>query len=243
MASVFQKYRPQVFPNRYEAVVRVHELHGGIPSDPRVVEAWLRTKFAEDSDDVLRELVVETMKERNLDADAAILEVAQSKHLTGFKRDPDRGLYIEGRQLKACLKESANIAWPSERWGPTKKGTKSYFAEHLFVEEERLYVFDEDGNHVTSPTDIFRSFVKTRFGSSFVLEEYVEDAYLKFHITTDCDFKPQQWGELWVRAETNGIGASRSQGFGQFEVISWEKVGGEVPRSDTAVLTVSVGKG
>ena len=234
MGSVFQKYRPTVFKNRFEGLIHVHELHGGIPSDPRVTENWLKTKFAEDSDDVLRELVVETMKERGLDADAAILEVASSKHLTGFKRDPDRGLFIEGRQLKACLKESANIAWPSERWGPTKNGTKSYFAEHLFVEEERLYILDAEGNHVTAPTDIYRSFVKTRFGSSFVLEEYVEDAYLKFHATTDVDFKDEQWGELWVRGETIGIGASRSQGFGQFEVVEWEKVSSAQTRKEMA---------
>jgi CRISPR/Cas system CSM-associated protein Csm4 (group 5 of RAMP superfamily) len=32
---------------------------------------------------------------------------------------------------------------------------------------------------------------------------------------------------IWLTAEQQGIGASRSQGFGRFEVTSWERLSGK----------------
>ena len=215
--SVFEKYKPSVYKNKWEGELLVSEIHGGVPTNPKQVEGWLKTKFS-DNDEVISEMVAETMAERGLTAEEAIELTAKEKNLVGFKRDPKFGLYIEGRQLKAALKEVSNVAWTDKKWGPTRKGTKSYIPEHLFIEEDRLYL----GVH--EPTDIFRSFVKTRFGSSFIAEEYVRDARIIFTMTTDLDMDAKDIGEMWVRAEMHGIGASRSQSFGRFEVVRWDKV-------------------
>lgn len=216
MTSVFAKpkYIESAYPHRYNGALIVATIAGGTPSDPKVAEGWLRTKLA-DKDDLIREAVAEVMVERGVDAESAAEIVSANKHLNGFKRD-DRGLYIDGRQLKACIKEAACIRWPAERWGPTRKGTKSFFAEHVFVVEDRLPL------GVTEPTGIMQRFVHTFRGNGIQYEEYVEDAKIGFTIITDHAFKAQEWAMLWLTAEQQGLGASRSQGFGRFEVVQWD---------------------
>lgn len=216
MTSVFSTYQAKAYPHRYEGTLLVATIAGGTPTDPKVAEGWLRTKIA-DKDDLIREMVAETMVERGVTADEAAEQVIADKHLNGFKRD-DRGLYIEGRQLKAAIKEAANIRWPKDRWGPSKKGTRSFFAEHVFVPEDRLHL------GVTQATGINQRFVHTWRGAGIQYEEFVTDAKIDFSVVTDHDFTDEQWALLWLTGEQNGIGATRSQGYGRYEVVRWERV-------------------
>lgn len=221
VASVFEQYRPTAYPYNFEIQLTVPVIAGGTPSDPKVAEGWLKTKLGVDKDDVIREMVAEVMLEKQVDVNEATRIVNLSKHLNGFKRDPKNGLYIEGRQAKAAIKEAANVRWPKDRWGPTRKGTLSFFAEHVFVPETRIYLNEA----VTGePTGINQRFVHTFRGSGIQYEEYVENAVLNFHVTTDYDFTDEQWGLLWLTGENQGIGASRSQGYGKYEVTNWKQV-------------------
>lgn len=222
--SVFEDYEEKVYPYRYRGEIVVEQLVGGIPQDPNKVEGWLRSKI-EDDDLLLQELIVETLLEIGGDPDSptdrekATKLAANKRNLNGFKRDRATGeLYVEGRQLKACIKEAANIQWATERWGPTRKGTKNFFAEHIFVVERRLPL------GVTEPTGVQQRFVHTFRGTGIQLEEYVEEARFEFTIITDHVFKKDQWAYLWKTAEKQGIGATRSQGFGTFLVTGWDKL-------------------
>lgn len=213
--SVFAADHENIYEHRYHGTIVVDTLVGGIPTDPKVAEGWLRTKLG-DKDDLIREMVAKTMIERGIDADEAATEVDQLKHLNGFKRNDD-GLYIEGRQLKACIKEAANIRWPKAKWGPSNKGTRSYFAEHLFVVEDVLSL------GVAEPSGVNQRFVHTWRGSGIQYEEYVDSATFDFTLITDNKFTPDEWAALWITAEQQGIGATRSQGFGRFAVTRWER--------------------
>ncbi len=214
--SVFEKFRAKAYPYEFQVTISVGRIAGGTPTDPRVAEGWLKTKIAPDRDDLIREAVAEVMLERGVDAAEATRVVDTNKHLNGFKRN-DSGLYIEGRQMKACIKEAANIRWPKDRWGPSRKGTLSFFAEHIFVQEDILPL------GVVEPTGVAQRFVHTWRGSGIQYEEYVDNAKLTFTVATDNDFTQEQWALLWLTAEQQGIGASRSQGYGRFEVIGWDK--------------------
>lgn len=216
MTSVFADYRTTTFPYRYRASLLVHEIHGGVPSDPNKGEGWIKSKLAL-KDDLIREMVVDAMAERGVNAEEAVAESVALKHLNGFKRDSS-GLYIEGRQVKAAIKESANIRWPKERWGISKKGTRSFFAEHVFVEEDRISLGVEE------PSGIHQRFVHTWRGAGIQYEEYVADAKVTFHVLTDYEFTTAQWAALWTTGEMQGIGASRSMGFGTYDVTEWEDV-------------------
>lgn len=231
--SVFGSYRTDIYNRRYHAVLRVETLVGGTPSDTKKAEGWLRTKLGEGREEQVQALAAEIMAERGIPVEEAMQEVLKKEHLNGFKRDKN-GLYIEGRQLKACIKEAANIRWPKLRWGPSSKGTRSYFSEHVFVDETSLTIKGPGVTYnaeqkVWEPTGIQQRFVHTWRGNGIQYEEYVEDAEIECTILTDAEngtkgITDEQWAHLWVTAETNGLGASRSQGFGRFFVIKWEEL-------------------
>lgn len=225
--SVFAKYQDKVYQHRYNVELSVGNLHGGVPTDPKVAEAWIKTKLPElDKDSLVAELVAKTMAERGMDPtqklttaelDEVVAESVKARQLSGFYRTPEGELAIRGRHVKAMVKEAANIAYAKDRWGPTKKGTKSFFAEHVFVAEDWIPL----GR--TAPDGIDQRFVATWRGTGIQYDEYVEDVKVAFTVLTDHKFTDDQWGTLWVIAERNGLGAARSQGFGTFEVTRWDK--------------------
>lgn len=220
--SVFAKFAQDAYPFRFAGQLSVGCIAGGVPTDPKVAEGWLRTKLGVDKDDLIRSMVAEVMVERNVTADEAAEVVNANKHLNGFKRD-DQGLYIEGRQLKAALKEAASVAVAAGKlsgrgWGKTNKGLLSYLAEHVFVVEDRLHL------GVAEPSGVAQRFVHTWRGSGIQYEEYVTDAKVDFTVISDHDFSPAEWAAIWLTGEQQGIGASRSQGYGRYEVTRWDSL-------------------
>lgn len=51
----------------------------------------------------------------------------------------------------------------------------------------------------------------------------MSDAKLSFTVATDVEFSEDQWALLWLTGQEQGIGASRSQGYGKYEVVRWDK--------------------
>lgn len=222
--SVFDNYRTKAFPYRFAGSLLIDCIAGGIPSDPKVTEGWLRSKLA-DKDDLIRELVATTVVERGVTVDEAV-ELADSlKHLNGFKRD-DQGLYIEGRQLKAALKEAAMVAanagkLTAKKWGRPDdgnylKGIKGWFPEHVFVLEDRLHL------GVAAATDTITRFTHARGLSSIKSFEVVENAKVEFTVVSDYPFTEEQWAMIWLTGEQQGLGADRSQGMGRYTVTRWD---------------------
>ena len=41
---------------------------------------------------------------------------------------------------------------------------------------------------------------------------------------SDYEFTDDEWAALWLTAERQGLGASRSQGFGRFTVTQWDRI-------------------
>jgi hypothetical protein len=238
--SVFAAVRGRSFPYRYQGTIEVEQLVGGIPSNPDVAKAWLETKLKNTTtDEQLQRMVAETMVERKVSADEALDIVNKLRNLNGFKSD-EEGLYYEGRQLKAALKEAVSVAASVDKikiqgWGSTRKWIQGFFPEHVFVLQRRLHlnVPERDENGVildeekrepaTSPTGILQQFVHTRFGSSIQYQEYVEQARFDFTVVTDHPFTRRDWEAIWTTGEMNGLGASRSQGYGTYRVIRWEE--------------------
>jgi hypothetical protein len=135
-------------------------------------------------------------------------------------------LHLEGRQVKAMFKEAAMVAVGAGHvdgrgWGTTRKGMLGFLAEHLFIPDDKIML------GVTDPTFVSQSFVHTWRGSGIKLEEIIEDAVLDFELSCDYDFTIKEkdfFKTILVVAEQNGLGASRSQGFGRFAVQKFEKL-------------------
>ena len=242
MPGIFStgKYTP-LFA-RYRATLQFRDrIMGGVPLDPKLIEGWIK-KNIPDLDDPreLQRVVLKTIEERtgkpideNLspaDLEAAISDVAAVKETTGFKRDPAHGLYIEDRQIKAALKEATNILYPwtggqakqKEAYG-IGKSAKSYLAERVFVSPKTVWLgrAQPDGvemvvGHVNGPQGQ---------RSTLGYHEYVDQAVITFDILVTKDaIQETWWPDLFQQMEENGIGALRSQSFGRFDTMAWEKL-------------------
>jgi hypothetical protein len=204
------------------------KLIGGVPKDPKLIEGWLRGRAGIDELQDLRLAVLRTLEEvgdgttdvSNGDGVAQAAVLASQKRTTGFKVAAD-GLYVEARQVKAMLKESTNIVFAGERWGPTKKASRAFFAERVFIEPDKLML------GVQEPTGV--ELVVGHIGgpmgprSTLTNYEYVDRATVEFRVLVlrDC-ISAEQWRDIWSHAQENGFGTLRSQGHGRFDVVEWE---------------------
>lgn len=227
--------------NYYRVTLQFRDkLMGGIPKDPNIIEGWLRSKTGITNSEEIRQATLRTLLELGYqvtpdmtyeDMVAASKEVAGSKLTNGFKNDANLGLYIEGRQVKAAIKESVNIHFAGERWGRTKKGPKSYTAERTFVLEDRIPLSLPEPSGV----ELFVGHVSGPQGerSTLTYFEFARRPRITFHlmeskVVADKEQPPslsrKQWATVWVSMQENGLGALRSQGHGRFDVEEFEEV-------------------
>lgn len=234
--NVFAQFEPDVYPFRFHGRILVERLMGGTPSNSKVAEGWLKAKLGVTKEEELAQLVAEVMATRpELSEEDALVEINARKHLNGFRVDPSDGvLFIEGRHLKAAIKEAANVARAADnlasRFGSTSKGTLSFVAEHIIVVEDRLRLGKIVGDKVvdvTKPDGVIQSFPKNPMTKQTGIQytEHVDEAVIDFTIQTDWEFTPEEWGAIWVTGGNQGLGASRSQGYGRYKVIQWDAVG------------------
>jgi hypothetical protein len=222
--GVFDDVLNKSWPYRYNATLVVSELNGGIPRDPRVIESWLRARLADPTDADVHELLAKTKADLGLPdvTDAVITEAANLRGLAGFKSDPTKGLFIEGRQVKAAIKEAVSVCVASGKvtmkgWGKTNKNISSFVAEHVQVPEDRVYLGRKDYD------EIKQGFVHTWRGDAPKYNEVCFDAELNFSVWTDWDFDREWWGLVWTTGELLALGANRSQQAGRYKVTRWEK--------------------
>jgi len=220
--ETFTKYRVEIaFRNK---------ILGGIPKAPDVIESWLRTKTLVSDAEELGYMARETLRQNGVEPGEANIgdmiqaseQMAATKSTNGFKVD-NGGLYIEGRQVKALLKEVTNVAFAGKRWGPTNKGPKNYVAERVFVVEDRIHLGRQkpDGieqiiGHVSGPQGV---------RSTLAYHELVFQGSCSFTVMSfeDC-ITADQWMKLLTLGEEEGIGACRSQGHGRFAVQAFDKL-------------------
>ena len=137
-ADIFGKAAAGTYTTYRATLDFKHLIVGGIPSDRSLIEGWIRSRM-ELGDAAIADLVAQTVEDRGVlspaEAVAAVMESELAPSVNGFKRHPDTGeLCIEGRIVKAALKEWANSAYPGTKFpGKVKveglrKGLMRYLA-------------------------------------------------------------------------------------------------------------------
>lgn len=229
----------------YSCGIYCHTLVAGIPRNPKQMAAWLKVSMGEAGNNMyiqtLRELHPARMdKIDNMhdgpDKDAAMeemLEEAAALQGTAFKRTADGAPYIEGRQVKAMLKEAGNIAMSGIYLKVGKgraKTAQSFLAERVFVVEDVIpltgqYKLRDEVRVINVPDPR----IPDKKNGSFKPYEIALDTILRFNVYVDRDAETilnPLWESILVRAQQNGLGADRSMGMGRFEVIEWTKNNG-----------------
>jgi len=206
----------------YQVVLRFEDrVCGGIPKHPNVIRAWVEARTGYD-DERAEEIIKEA--KNAMQATDTLGEKEEIKAWTGFKVD-DCGLYLESRQVMAMLKESANVLKGIKGSEPIIKikNLKARLAERVFVEPSKIYLlpmrqepdgYEEHTIRVMTPRGP-RSAIK-RF-------DYIEGARVEFtlRVLDDGLIGEAELRQILDLAEHLGLGANRSQGYGQFEVASF----------------------
>jgi len=240
--SVFASLRDQVWRHSYTVRIHVGHLVGGTPLNRDVVKGWIKTRVGtkELADIELARMVEEAVMGRegtdpltvNDSPDqvlsAAIEEVASKTNLNGFYRR-NGFLVFPARNIKAALREAISVAIAGGHisrdrgWGETGKGILSWANEHVFIPEDMVAITDVDGNPLTEPTGIQQRQVSVHTGTSIAREEYVLHACLQFEVRCDDDRIDQAWPTIFTVGEVQGIGSTRSQQYGRYAVVGFEK--------------------
>lgn len=226
--SVFAQHAAKVWKNRYAVTLHVQNLTGGFPLEQKVIEGWIKSKSFSTDQQMIQALAdarldgLETDLSLN-DEDAA-RKLATRIGLKGFKRD-EEGLYIEGRQVKAAIREAISVAVQGGHitetgWGKAsnKKWIKGFAAEHIMVVEDRIHLNRQDADEVRF------DFVHAKGMSSFKQSEVIWDATVTFTLISDFDFPADFWRQVFLIGEQQGLGADRSQSFGRYKVTQFDKL-------------------
>lgn len=242
--SVFAEYRDETF-DLFQATIRLNDrIVGGQPKDPKLVEGWLGKNMGLEGEE-LRARVLQHLGEMGVDVpvdadygeiQTALAGAAGEIKTQGFKRTSENKPYIEARHLKAALKESTSIVFPrgEHKFGSYRnksgsevggKDPRAFVAERVFVKPEVIVVADEISGLELAIGHIADWKAEGGSRSTIGYFEYVEQPEIEFLVEArkDC-LTAEQWGKIWAHAELNGLGAMRSQGYGQFAVTKWEKL-------------------
>lgn len=217
--------------DEYRVKIKIGTIAGGTPKHKDLLKGWINATNKELSDEERAKLVEATAEEL-----PDLSEEKEAKSWVGFKSDDD-GLYIDGRQLKAMLKESANIIKkiaPSrvdKKKNPKGIGItafKSKVADHVFVVERKVHL-KRDGEFIKE-ADVLDErpiHVMTAQGprSSIKRTDLVHGATVEFTIrrVDDIAVTEKALYAILSYCQYVGLGADRSQGMGTFKVVEMEK--------------------
>lgn len=197
----------------YAVTLKLREkLMGGYPKNPEAEAAMLKARGLEDLIPVQVDPATLSEEDRK-----ALKERAITKTWTGFKSN-GQGPYIESRQIKAMLREAANVT--KDMLG--LKNMKSKVAERVFVEPPEISL----GKDKPDGTETRVIHVPTMHGprSSIKFCDYVIQPEISFQlrVLNDGLITEAYLRTLLEYAQENGLGADRSQDFGKFGITRFE---------------------
>lgn len=225
MTTLDQRFDSSDLYTRYRVKIKLRDkLCGGIPKNRDLIRTWLqaRTGF----DDAVTDVQEQDHKEA--------VEHAEDRSWVTLPRD-DKGYYVENRTVKAMLRESASFLGIFK----AKLGSKQVVQHGLEVhqcgvdprskEAMKIRLQDYEGEGCLEAA----LQVMTAQGPRSCLkrQDYVERPTLQFEIWVFTD-PPQakraiseaELVQILKHAQENGLGASRSQQFGKFDVIEFVKL-------------------
>lgn len=219
--KIDDRFNPARLYDRYRVKIAVRDrICGGMPRNKELIRAWVESTTGH-ADEKSEALIQEN-------AELVVNAVAE-KCWNGFPED-EYGLFIPTRNVKAMLKQSAQLLGIYGK----KRGSKQILAEGMEVkalkgraDRVRLDKPAPDG------TDEGAIHVMTAQGPRTALRrmDYVTEPVLDFEIwvlktepAENRHIGEKQLIEILSHACENGLGASRSQGEGKFNVVEFQKI-------------------
>lgn len=203
---------------------------GGVPAvgldagngekDRNILSIWLRQRLPEATEDELAAEVEKTFAEAYKDA--------EEQSSTTFKSDGE-GLYLEGRQVKAMLKEAGQRLGFGKAVKGERPSLKQDLHEALHVDEDVIHLRRGEG-FVEKPDgyEVRPIHVMGPQGPRTSIKRcaYVEGAQVRFtvRVLNVVSLSEEHLVDILAFAQDLGLGADRSQGNGKFQVVGFERV-------------------
>lgn len=230
--NLFEKHKKSGWNpfDTYKVQIHLHDIVGGIPRNPELIEAWIKAgskKMSQEERERIRDTHVDKLGE--------VADEKREKQGIGFHRMDDGQLCIEGRQVKAMLKEAANIIKDTVPTGRKDKDKpvvgiaqlKSKTADQVFITEEFIPLGRTEPDAVEEKP----IHVDTAMGprDSIKVYEICRDVNVEFVVRRHKGMGKKAVPEAALLAildygQNVGLGADRSQGRGTFEVVNVEKI-------------------
>ncbi len=199
---------------------------GGYPKNRELIRSWIKSRTGHDDEQTDKQVA---------EAEAALEgQLLEESTWTGFPRD-EVGVYLDSRAVKAMLRECFSVA----RIFVQKPGTKQIFQHALVVDglqnQDRIYLEREDGTHLGEPDGNIERPIHpdTAQGKRSALKraDYAERVEVEFLLRV-LKTHPQEGRHIGrdelelalVIGQEDGLGADRSQGFGRFDVIKFDRL-------------------
>lgn len=198
---------------RYHVVLQVQErIMGGVPKSDKLIEPWLTGRG--NPPEAVKDLSETVRKE--------VETVETERAWTTFKGDDDVGYYIEGRQIKAMLKDAAKASQATKK----VPALLSKLSHGLEVQPQRIYISKKDGGIDGFVERPVHAMTARGPRTSLKRMDYIERPTLDFtFVVGSPDITEEVIRFLMEYAQTfEGLGASVSQGEGKFDIVELEKV-------------------
>lgn len=210
----------------YKVRILIKDLVGGKPATPEMIQKWVDATNKDKSEEERKRI-----KDAHVDTLPDVADEKAEKQSCVFSR-VDGELAIEGRQLKAMIKESGNIIrtiTPGSKEGELVPwaALRSKVADQCFVMERYIKLGKtEPDERLERPIHVM-----TAQGprTSIKRVEIVRNVEIEFTLKRrkgrDKSSVPEKvLMAVLDYAQTVGLGADRSQGYGTFRVLGVEKI-------------------
>lgn len=230
VAQAFQQRREALNSKWTVTLQFAARVIGGIPAvgldgaDPdkerNILSIWLKQRLPEATEAELAAEVEKTFAEAFKDA--------EEQSSTTFKADAE-GLYIEGRQVKAMLKEAGSRLGLGKAVAGKRPSLKQDLHEALHVDEDVIRLM-RDGAPVTQPDgyEVRPIHVMGPQGPRTSIKRcaYVDHAQVTFtvRVLNVVTLSEEHLLDILAFAQDLGLGADRSQGNGKFAVVGFERI-------------------
>ena len=198
----------------YQVRLMLEKIAGGIPKHPSIIEGWINAKNKNKSELQKTALVNATLEEL-----PAMANEELAKSWCGFKSD-EHGLYLESRNVIAMMKEGANVCKDIIKI----KQMKAKLVERVFLVDRKVYLGGKK-----EPDGFDERPVSTWQGSALKRTDYVENCEIAFRIKILNDpgankIPAKALKQVFEYGQDGGLGASRSQGYGQYQLLEFQEV-------------------
>jgi len=197
----------------FEAQIQIRDrLVGGYPKNVNAEEAMLRARG-------LEELIPEKVVPTDPEAVAVLKQAEIDKTWVGFKTTPEGKPYLEARNVKAMLKEGANVI--KTIVGVTN--LKSKLAERVFVEPPMLMLVDTP---LSNDSRVVHAM--TLMGPRTAIKKYdfCQEPLLTFtmRVLNDGVVNERILRSILEYGQENGLGADRSQDAGKYDLVYFKSI-------------------